>query len=274
MRVGWLILIMSNFVCALCLNRKFPSVHAYLLHVRIRHSNDANFIVICGIRNCQRQYDKYGSLYKHITREHSDVLFSATSNDSQMDECIDNANSIDQMEDDMDIDVEPELSVSAMQEMYSRELQQSVLKYSLKLREKYILPAATHTDILADCKSLINSVLTCHGNVVRTHLNSTGYNVSEDKTLVDSVLNTNMYNRLWSDCDSSYKLQQNCQKMLGMIKPVEHIAGKFKSYYVPLTDVLKMLVQKEDIAPYVLKETFVHDGDHLTSFTSGSVMCL
>jgi len=189
-----------------------------------------------------------------------------------MDECDDDANSIDPMEHDIDVDVEPELSVSAMQEMYSPELQQSVLKYSVKLREKYLLSAATHADIVADCKSLINSVLTCHGNVVRTHLNSTGYNVSEDKTLVDSVLDTNMYDSLWSDCDSSYKLEQNCHKLLGMIKPVEHIAGEFKSYYVPLTNVLKMLVQKEDIAPYVLKETFKDDDDddHLTSFTSGS----
>ena len=114
---------MSNFICALCSHRKFPSVHAYLLHIRIRHSNDANFKVICGIRNCQRQYSKYGSLYKHITRDHSDLLVATTSNDSQMDECDDDANSIDPMEHDIDVDVEPELSVSAMQEMYSRELQ-------------------------------------------------------------------------------------------------------------------------------------------------------
>lgn len=65
---------MPNFVCLLCEHRKFRTIHSYLLHLRIRHANDANFRITCGISECKSEYDKYASLYKHICRNHKDVF--------------------------------------------------------------------------------------------------------------------------------------------------------------------------------------------------------
>ena len=44
------------------------------MHLRIRHANDANFRIICGISECKCEYDKYASFHKHITRKHTDVI--------------------------------------------------------------------------------------------------------------------------------------------------------------------------------------------------------
>jgi len=159
--------------------------------------------------------------------------------------------------------------VVKMQTEHIKQLRECMFKYSLKLREKYLLPASTHADIVADCKSLVNSVLTCHNDVISCHLENKGYDIHSDNDLVRNILDTGKYDRLWSGCETSYKLQQNCSQLLGMIKPVQHTVSGYKNYYIPLTDILTMLVKKDDIMPMVLQSPLLHDESHLTGFTSG-----
>jgi hypothetical protein len=55
-----------------------------------------------------------------------------------------------------------------------------------------------------------------------------------------------------------------------MIKPMLHQFGDFKGYYIPLKDVLQMLIMKEDITPFVL-QSVARDKSHMTSFTCGEI---
>jgi len=241
---------MGSFACSLCLNRKFPTLHAYLLHVRIRHANDANFRVKCGIHGCNRDDDKYDSLYKHCRRHHSDMFGIGNHDTAESDLCEQDDDDVSHNSDaEAETQIRP-INIFLLQEKHAHELRKSIFKYSLKLREKYSLSASTHEDIVADCRSLITSILTCHNNVISCHLQSNGYDVSGDDVLTQNIFDFNQYERLWSDCDSSFKLTKNCGNNMGMVKPQQHDVGSFKSYYVPLADTLKMLVQKEDIAQY------------------------
>ena len=63
-------------------------------------------------------------------------------------------------------------------------------------------------------------------------------------------------------------LTQDCVNKLGMIKPITHPIGKYTGHYVLLTGVLRMLVQKEDILPYVPNQSTSDDG-HLTDYNCG-----
>lgn len=253
---------LDSFTCSLCSKRKFRTTRAYLLHIRIRHADDAHFRVKCGIHGCQCEYNKYYSLCKHIRRHHSDMLERGSSEafTEQDDVLSDN-------DDEAECHSGP-VDSSVLQEQYFCALHKTVFKYSLKLREKYVLPASTHEDIVSDCKSLISNVLSCHNDVIQCHLKNSGYDVSGDDVLTQDIFDISQYERLWSDCDTSYKVTRSCGDVLDMIKPVEHIVGNFKSYYISLKDTLTMLVQKEDIAPFILQSFSCHES-HLTSFISG-----
>jgi len=262
-----------RFVCVLCANRSFNRLSGYLLHLRIRHANDVNFRVICGISKCRCEYDKYASFYKHIRRHHSDLLFKSmqTSDTSYVDgsNCDSGSDDNTFYETGEFLQNSTELvDVAKLQDDHLRDLSESVFKYSLKLREKYLIPASTHADIMSDCKSLITSVLSCQRELVCCHLKNNGYAVSSDNELLQGILDSSKYEQLWSDCESSYKLSQNCSKKFNMIKPTQYVVGEFKSYYISVTEVLKMLVQKVDVMPYVLESCF-SDNDFLTSYRSG-----
>jgi len=255
-------------VCSLCTSRTFRTVHAYLLHVRIRHAHDANFRVKCGIHNCKCEYYKYDSLYKHFRRHHCDVFVKAVDIGAAAESSLYEQDSLSGNSDDETVEQVESVDISVLQERHARELHDCIFKHSLKLREKYSLPASTHEDIVADCKSLVTSILTGHNEVINCHLKQRGYDVSSDDALTQNIFDVNRYEQLWLDCDTSYKLMKNCAGVLEMIKPLQHIVGNFKSYYIPLVDTLQMLVQKDDIAHYVL-QPFVHNEGRLTSFTSG-----
>jgi len=85
---------------------------------------------------------------------------------------------------------------SVLQEQYFCALHKTVFKYSLKLREKYVLPASTHEDIVSDCKSLISNVLSCHNDVIQCHLQNSGYDVSGDDVLTQDIFDISQYERL------------------------------------------------------------------------------
>ena len=262
----------STFRCLVCKRREFNALHSYLAHVRIRHACDSNFRITCGISNCKVTYDKYNSFSKHIFRKHSELigqLGEQPSGEPSM-ACLDRYSEDD---DDngggaRDPTATPEPSnIKQLQESVCNTMADSFLKYSLKLREKYLLPASTHAEIIQDCQTMMVGVLTCHNQLVENHLEAKGYSVQDDVDL-RGIFDTDKYERLLSDCGSSYKLLRNCSNKMGMIKPQEHRVGSYKGYYISLTKVLQMLLQKEDVAPYVLGH-FDSDNTNMTSFTSG-----
>jgi hypothetical protein len=257
------------FICLLCSNRRFGNLTAYLLHLRLRHSNEANFRVVCGISYCQREYDKYASFYKHLQRDHSELLASP----SDQVTIVKSSETEDLYELDDNCEVSVQLlpcDIHKMREKLHSVMTDSMLKYSIKLRERYLLPASTHSDIMDDCKSLISTVLTNQSEIIHCHLKNQNVNVEEDLEL-QNMLDSNQYDPVFNECSSNYRLVQNCVKRLGMIQPKMHQIGSFKGYYVPMTDVLRMLVKKEDITPFVMRTPECDDDCKMTNFTDSEV---
>ena len=140
-----------------CKRHEFRLLSAYLMHLRIRHANEANFRIICGLSECE--YDKYASFYKHITRKHTDVI--ATCSDYSAHGHVTEINDImDSDDDNVELHAKA-LDVHEMNERLCSGLGESMFKFSLKIREQFIIPAATHADIVQECTSMTMNVLTC-----------------------------------------------------------------------------------------------------------------
>jgi hypothetical protein len=261
---------MSKFICTICGQRKFNQLRSYILHLRIRHAQDANFRAVCGISECKSEYDKFPSLYRHIYRHHNELIESSSNehhhNTDQSDDLQHSASDDDGVDDDNVHDRIVNVDRLAV------ELNKFILKFSLKLREQFLIPASTHSNIMDDCSSLLSSVLTCEQQVIINHLKGKGYDISEDKEL-QALLNPDKYERTLKDCSSTYMLTSQCSKQLGMIAPKPHTSGNYKGYYVPITNILKKLVQMEDITPFVINSK-LSDKDYMTGYTGGDAFKL
>lgn len=90
------------------------------------------------------------------------------------------------------------IDIAEMQHNVCIDLSESILKYSLKLQEKFLLPASTRSDIM-DNKSLMTSIITCQNDLLLGHLRKQGYNVDNDFEL-KNILDCKKYERVWDDC--------------------------------------------------------------------------
>lgn len=264
-----------KFICSMCSHRSFCQLNVYLLHVRIRHASDPCFSVVCGIAGCLREYHKYASFVKHIARKHNGLVCSSRVRDDSEINHRDDA-LYDEMQDEDEgtrgAPAKPIDFVRSRAEQCSN-LRQSMLRYSLKLREKHLLPATVHSDIIQECTSMITDTLTAHHELLSNFLLAKGYNVQDDVEL-KNIMDTSDYAKLLENCGSAYRLANECRNNLGMICPKLHAVGPYKGYYVPVTDVLKKLLQKEDVAAHVLQPTDLShaDTDRMTNFMSSEAL--
>lgn len=63
----------SQKMCPMC-SFEGPSVPNILSHLRVVHSHDAHFYVICGLGGCAATCKSFSSLYSHIYRKHSELI--------------------------------------------------------------------------------------------------------------------------------------------------------------------------------------------------------
>ena len=77
-----------------------------------------------------------------------------------------------------------------------------MIKYSLKLRETFLIPASTHVNIMEDCSSLISNVLTCEHQLIMNHLKGKGYAITANEEL-QAILNPDKYERAVKESSST-----------------------------------------------------------------------
>jgi len=260
-----------KFICSLCSHRSFSQLNVYLLYVRIRHASDPCFRVVCGIAGYNK-YNKYASFVKHITRKHRGLACSSRVSEDSENSHRDDALLYEEMQDEDEgtqgAHIEP-IDFVRSRALLCSNLQQLMLTHSLKLREKHLLPATVHSDIMQECTSMITDTLTAHHELLSNFLSARGYNVQDDVEL-KNILDASNYANLFENCGSAYKLASECRNNLGMIDPKLHEFGPYKGYYVPVIDVLKKLLQKEDVAAHILRSTnpSLPDTDYMTHFMS------
>ena len=63
---------LSSVKCPLC-NFYALSIQLVLSHLRLVHSSDPNFNVMCGISGCYKTSESFSALYQHIYKKHKDV---------------------------------------------------------------------------------------------------------------------------------------------------------------------------------------------------------
>lgn len=59
--------------CPICVNFTAASIPLLLSHLRVVHSNEARFLMMCGIGGCSYTASSYSALYSHVYRNHPEA---------------------------------------------------------------------------------------------------------------------------------------------------------------------------------------------------------
>ena len=70
---NWNLEMSSMQFCSLC-ETAVPSTQAYVSHIRLTHSNDSNFLLVCGINGCDHSVKTASSFSSHVYRYHRAAL--------------------------------------------------------------------------------------------------------------------------------------------------------------------------------------------------------
>lgn len=148
--------------CQLC-SCLSPNLTLYVSHLRLVHSKDQSFRVVCGIGTCMEVFTAFAAYSSHIYRHHraalglvesvstvtevSSSIIVLTTSETGMTEngAPDNASTVTGVEDD---------SIALPSETRSTR----AAKYLLKLREGYKVSEVALIDIIGTCKEMCMEV--------------------------------------------------------------------------------------------------------------------
>ena len=86
---------MLLLVCQICGMCNLHSISVLLTHIRVTHSNEADFSIRCNLQGCQRTFKNFNTFRNHIYNFHDSTEVNATevhqynTVDEDLDDCVD-----------------------------------------------------------------------------------------------------------------------------------------------------------------------------------------
>ena len=161
--------------CPLCPGTSFSTVQTLLKHIRITHSDRADFLIQCNLQGCKRTFRNFKSYENHIHTFHDlgalDVESPAASNESEL-EGGDNIDpgasavynsSPEETGELIDVNLSPE-----------SQLQRAAATWILKTRECHRIPVSVMDAIISDVQSLFQLALGEMQSRIRSQLEGAG----------------------------------------------------------------------------------------------------
>jgi len=242
------------YSCSNCaVNRTFRTVHSLLIHIRIRHAQEPGFTVTCGLAQCYRQFQSYGSFRKHVSRHHAELLVGVALQASGNDDCtaadVDNAS--DSVDDDCENDSlcgdnDNEISTGSLQDIECN-FSKSLARFVLKFREEHNIPISVQNSITSEMKSLVGTFHHQVNDQIRQHLVTQGYDLDNDTHLSDLLDSDKQLNNVFENVSSEHMLKKFCKSSLNLIEPQQVCIGSRKFHVVSVCQVLTALLQNDDV---------------------------
>lgn len=219
-----------SYSCPLC-RHSLPTLKLFVSHLRVLHSKDPSFSILCGVRGCREVFGAFSAFSSHIYRHHrSDmgisslpksstcVLSSPEMSDpsdlSVIDESMEwqgQQQDIDFLTQDCDDPTQIPASASGQtSSSSSSEFNQTVTaaKMLLQLREGHQVSQVAISEIVSCCKSLCNQAVNeLKGDIIAA-LNPSGQDIS-------LVLNKD-YDP-FKNIDTNYLFEKFCVDHLGCL---------------------------------------------------------
>eukprot|EP00112_Aurelia_sp_Birch-Aquarium-sp1_P011911 Seg250.10 transcript_id=Seg250.10/GoldUCD/mRNA.D3Y31 product="hypothetical protein" protein_id=Seg250.10/GoldUCD/D3Y31 len=266
--------------CPECNITKF-SILKYVHHLAISHPQKQ---IICGINSCPAKLLNARSFRAHLYLKHRDLMSLRRDGNDTDNEIVDievgdedASTSQDLGSDDNELmpdDVlQPDLSIETL----LHGIQTNFALFLLRLSEQHILTRQVQFQIAKDTKFLMQFLTENFAQLIKFHLRKSGFEIEEHDDLRELLDDNEIFTRSIENIQSAHMYQQYCNENLSLIEPISYTLGIDKDgkpetmQYVPLLQVLKLLLSKEDVLSHVLNDNICHSKDYLEDYDDGEI---
>lgn len=267
-------MIMERFFrCGFCSVVKF-TIPKYLSHLQLTHQHQPDFQAQCVVEACRKTYKSVGALRIHLYRHHRNYVQTKTVPHEEI-------NSEPESDSDVDQNVEDQSTIENDSEQVDLNtllsgLQKHVALFILNLQEKHLLPKITQDTIVENLQFVLHFFQQHYNDLIKFHLDQSGFRLKDHEELDNLLSNETVFDRAFEYVKSEYRLIQFSRENLDFVEPIRYVLdvnsrGKEDSFqYVPLNDVLKVFLEKEDIFYSFQRGCEKVSNDFLEDFTDGS----
>jgi len=250
----------------------------YLIrHIGIRHSQERNFSITCGIDGCRKFFKLYESFRRHVYRNHRNVIsreVGEPTNDVMLPtDCADEVyNAADS------VDSSSALSLSDDTEAVCSEsdVVNSLGMFCLKLKEQHGASETVVSSVVTDVIHLLKQVHSSHQQQILSELHKTGYDVTSNAELssllakpsstfevCEAVLGTSDKRQRFYVDNMPLVLPQQVNIVandLGKVNVVAFVSvTKVLEKWLSETDILSVIFQSGSSNPAMMRDFF--DGE-------------
>ena len=176
---------MNVWKCPICMSPS-PTFKLYVSHLRLVHSKDPSFKIMCGVDNCREVFGAFSAFNSHVYRHHREIIFGGSTMEPQQPPLLPMCGDSNQLPGhsfELDIlEVEDEDSDSSINENSDYSIQRSsehlqalaAAKFILKLREGRQISQIAISDVMMGCKNLCKHTVDEIKEGVKATLESAG----------------------------------------------------------------------------------------------------
>ena len=149
--------------------------------------------------------------------------------------------------------------------------------FILNLQEKHLLPKFTQETIVENLQFVLQFFQQYYADIIKFHLDQSGFRLKDHEELDHLLSNETVFECAFEYVKSEYKLLQFSKENMRLVEPVQHVLGvnsKGKEdtfQYVPIKDVLKVFLEKQDIFDSFQRSCEKVPSALLEDFTDGNI---
>ena len=232
------------------------SLYNYLTHLQLYHQNQHNFRIGCNVDGCSHQgtFKLVHSLRKHICKHHAHLYRVKTDIESDSNVCEDINENQDAVEHNSSNI--PSLNSShhniTLDELLEG-LQKHFVMFLLNLQEKHRLPQTVQETVVSDVKFMFQYFTKNYADIIKFHLKQCKFDLGKHEDIQELLNDAALFDKAIDCISSDYKFVKYCRDKLNLVEPVEYNVGvdasesDFTGQYVPLLDLLKIIMETESV---------------------------
>ncbi|XP_041960332.1 uncharacterized protein LOC121718944 isoform X2 [Alosa sapidissima] len=243
---------MDFFKCPFCDVVKFQ-LRKYLTHLQLLHNQQPNFNIVYNVDRCSRSYRSVACLRNHIYRKHREALQpTSSSSETTVFEQVQEDDVFDVDDEDCDEVNGRSLPTNDLDTLLSG-LKQHVALFILNLQEKHLLPKVTQDTIVTNLQFVLKFFHQNYDEIIKFHLENSGFRLEDHEDLDVLLSNDRVFDSVFEYVQSDYRVLQYSKQHLHLVEPVQKVLGSNSQggedtfQYIPITDVLKTHLEKQDI---------------------------
>lgn len=241
----------TNFIkCPYC-NIKIVKFAQYTHHLKLNHEWANNFIITCHIPECHKTFKTVASYKQHNYRNHGTKDFfsyvSEISEDQPAPSCTGISTVTNGIQDmasgEVHEDTDDKYSIANFRKHFAL--------FILNVKEKHLLPDSLTDSLTSELDFFVKFTEESYKYSINKGLLELGASLSDSKTFSALLGEGTQYEQANIQLDSRFKLKKFIKQNLPFVAAEEYLVScqdeKSRYHYIPITDLLKVLISNQDI---------------------------